>query len=75
MGLYSRFTEPGTAQHLAEHCRDDYCHRLPCRMFKAGYRKGYEEGHAAGYADGYDAGFQAGWAAKPPDIVYITVKE
>ena len=31
----------GTAQHLAEQCRDDDCPRLPCRMFKAGYRKGY----------------------------------
>ena len=57
--------------HLAEYCEDETCRRLPCEMFKAGYRKGYDRGYAqgfqdgeaAGYAQGYNAGFAAGLAA------------
>lgn len=67
MGLFSKLATPVTVtasgQHLAEHCRDDYCMRLPCRMFRAGYRKGFEEGHAAGFADGYASGYSAGYSA------------
>ena len=57
MGYFSKLGDPGTAQHLAERCRDDYCQRLPCRMYKAGY----------------EAGYQQGWIDKPPDIVYVEV--
>jgi hypothetical protein len=46
--------------HLAEDCDDEFCPRLPCRMFKEGIRrgdeKGYDEGFAAGFAAGYSAG-------------------
>jgi hypothetical protein len=49
--------------HLAERCRDDDCPRLPCRMFKAGYRKGYDDGYAKGWMDGEAAGYSAGFAA------------
>jgi hypothetical protein len=63
MGFTSRTAQPGTAQHMAEHCKDAGCLRLPCRMFKAGYRKGYEEGYEDGYAAGYGAGYSAGYGA------------
>jgi hypothetical protein len=53
----------GSNDHLAEHCRDDLCRRLPCEMFKAGYRKGYDEGYEDGYAAGYGAGYSAGFGA------------
>ena len=57
----------GNNDHLAETCEDELCPRLPCRMFKDGYRKGYdrgyEDGYAAGYRDGYSAGFAAGYSA------------
>jgi flagellar biosynthesis/type III secretory pathway protein FliH len=53
----------GSSDHLAERCEDELCPRLPCRMFKAGYRKGYGAGYEAGYAAGYGAGYGAGFAA------------
>jgi hypothetical protein len=67
MGFTSKFAGSGTSQHLAEQCRDEGCPRLPCRMWKDGYRKGYdkgwEEGYAAGYGAGYSAGYGAGYSA------------
>lgn len=48
--------------HLAEDCDDEFCPRLPCRMFKEGYSRGYEKGYDDGYAVGYGAGFAAGYA-------------
>ncbi len=55
---------PARNTHLAEDCDDDFCPRLPCRMFKEGcergYERGYDEGYAAGYASGYSAGYAAG---------------
>jgi len=50
-------------EHLAEQCEDEDCPRLPCQMFKAGYRKGYDRGYSAGYRDGYSAGYANGYAA------------
>ncbi len=54
----------GTAAnpHLAEQCDDDYCPRLPCRMFKEGARRGHEKGFDEGYAEGFDKGFTAGYS-------------
>jgi hypothetical protein len=49
--------------HLAERCRDDWCQRLPCRLYKDGYERGYEDGQGAGYASGYAAGYSAGYSA------------
>ena len=63
MGYFSKLADPGTSQHLAEQCKDEACHRLPCRMFKAGYRKGYDDGYSAGFAAGYSAGYSAGFSA------------
>jgi hypothetical protein len=60
MGFIGKLTQPGTSQHLAEHCRDDWCPRLPCRMWKAGYERGYEDARLAGdYASGYSEGYKA----------------
>lgn len=57
----------GSNDHLAEQCKNEGCPRLPCRMFKAGYREGYrrgwDDGWAAGYGVGYSAGYGAGYAA------------
>ncbi len=53
----------GSNDHLAEQCEDELCPRLPCRMFKAGYRKGYDRGYSDGYRDGYSAGWAAGFTA------------
>ena len=46
--------------HTAEECTDEFCPRLPCRMFKEGLRRGYENGHDEGYAAGYAEGYAAG---------------
>ena len=56
-------TAHGSNDHLAEHCRDADCPRLPCRMWKAGYEEGYRRGYDDGYAAGYGAGFSAGFRA------------
>ena len=50
-------------QHLAESCQDEDCTRLPCRMYKQGYRAGYERGHREGWDQGYAAGHSAGYSA------------
>ncbi len=67
MGFTSRTAPGGTSQHLAEQCKDEACVRMPCRMWKAGYRagwdKGYQQGWMEGEAAGYSAGFAAGMAA------------
>jgi hypothetical protein len=52
-----------TRDHLAEHCRDELCPRLPCRMFKAGKAEGYDEGYSRGWIDGEAAGYSAGFSA------------
>ncbi len=63
MALFSSTAQAGTAQHLAEQCKDDGCMRLPCRMFRAGYRKGWDDGYQQGYFEGEAAGFAAGYSA------------
>jgi hypothetical protein len=59
MGVLSH----GTQQHHAETCRDDDCTRLPCRMYKAGFRDGYEQGREEGFAEGFAAGYSEGYSA------------
>jgi hypothetical protein len=56
-------TARGSNDHMAEHCKDELCHRLPCRMYKAGKRDGWDEGYDRGFIDGEAAGFSAGFAA------------
>ena len=55
------------AEHRYEHCRDDYCQRFPCRVYKQGYADGYRDGHLAGYAEGYTEGFAEGYAEGASD--------
>lgn len=50
----------GSNDHLAEHCHDELCRRLPCEMFKAGYRKGLADGESRGHARGRAEGYQDG---------------
>jgi hypothetical protein len=63
MGYFNATDRPGTAQHLAEKCKDDTCPRLPCRMWKAGYRKGWDDGYWQGFREGEAVGFASGFAA------------
>jgi hypothetical protein len=49
------------AEHRYQLCKDEYCDRFPCRVYKDGYRNGREDG----YADGYDQGFPDGIMACP----------
>lgn len=58
-----RATATAAGDHIAEHCRDEYCPRLPCRMYKAGQADGYDKGYDRGFLDGEAAGFSAGFAA------------
>jgi hypothetical protein len=53
----------GNNDHLAEHCKDELCPRLPCRMYKKGRQDGYDGGYFVGFRDGEAAGFSAGFAA------------
>jgi flagellar biosynthesis/type III secretory pathway protein FliH len=57
MGLTAGIQE----EHRYQLCRDEYCDRFPCRIYREGYRNGYEDG----YGEGYGAGFSEGLAACP----------
>lgn len=48
-------------EHRYQLCKDEYCERFPCRVYKEGYRNGYEDGYGAGYS----AGFAEGMASCP----------
>lgn len=54
-------TATGSNDHLAEHCRDELCHRLPCRLYKAGYERGFEDGRIRGRAEA------------EPEVIYVYV--
>ena len=57
---------PGTQEeHRYQLCKDEYCDRFPCRVYREGYRNGYQDGYQAGTAAGYAAGFGDGMAACP----------
>lgn len=47
-----------STEHDYRRCRDEYCDRFPCRVF----REGFEAGHAAGMAEGYAAGYAEGYS-------------
>ena len=49
--------------HMAEQCTDESCPRMPCRVYKTGYRNGYDDGYRDGYEDGRTAGFAEGYPA------------
>lgn len=61
---------PGTRdEHRYQLCRDEFCDRFPCRLYKEGRADGWQYGHqrgrADGYADGYADGFPDGLASCP----------
>ena len=53
-------------EHRYQLCRDEYCERPWCRIYKEGvadgYGAGYSAGYDAGHASGYDAGYSDGAA-------------
>jgi hypothetical protein len=52
----------GTSEeHRYQLCRDEYCDRFPCRVYREGYRNGAEDAAA----EAYDRGFTDGIAACP----------
>jgi hypothetical protein len=53
------------AEHRYQFCRDEYCDRFPCRIYREGYRNGHADGQAAGYTAGYADGFSEGLASCP----------
>jgi hypothetical protein len=58
---------PTADEHRYQLCKDEYCERFPCRVYREGYEDGYADGHGAGYGagrtDGYAEGYAAGYAA------------
>lgn len=59
MGLQAVSTD----EHRYQVCRDEYCQRFACRVYREGQRDGYGAGHAAGAAEGFAAGYSAGYTA------------
>jgi hypothetical protein len=52
-------------EHRYQLCRDEYCDRFPCRIYREGYRNGREDGYGEGYTAGYASGFSEGLASCP----------
>ena len=50
-----------STEHRYQLCRDEYCQRFPCRVYKEGYRNGYDEGHRHGFDEGFAAGYGEGF--------------
>jgi flagellar biosynthesis/type III secretory pathway protein FliH len=50
-------------EHRYQLCRDEFCDKFPCRIYKEGRRDGYEDGHLHGWNEGYADGYSAGMAA------------
>ena len=52
------------ADHRYQVCRDEFCERYICRVYKEGQRDGFDDGrrrgHDEGFADGYGAGRRDG---------------
>lgn len=51
------------AEHRYQLCKDEFCDRFPCRVYKDGYRDGCQDGYGQGYesgrADGFDEGLRS----------------
>jgi hypothetical protein len=56
---------PASGEHRYQLCRDEFCERFPCRVFKEGYRDGWQYGYQRGHAEGYAEGFRDGIDACP----------
>jgi hypothetical protein len=52
----------GTDEHRYQLCRDEWCQRFACRVYREGYADGHGAGHVAGVAEGYAEGYAAGYA-------------
>lgn len=39
-------------EHRYQLCRDEYCDRFPCRVYKEGQQDGDSRGYERGFADG-----------------------
>lgn len=52
----------GTDGHRYQLCRDEFCQRFACRVYREGYADGHGAGAAAGYAAGYGDGYAQGAA-------------
>lgn len=48
-------------EHRYQLCRDEYCERFPCRLYKEGHRNGYDEGRERGQVEGFAAGYSKGY--------------
>ncbi len=62
MGQLEVLTNART-QHDYRRCRDEWCQRFACRVYKEGWRDGYARGHAEGEAIGHAEGYSEGYAA------------
>ena len=60
-------TNGRTKEHLYQTCRDEFCQRYACRVYREGYFNGklagVAQGRAEGEAIGYDRGYTAGAAS------------
>jgi hypothetical protein len=56
---------PAAPQHRYQACKDEYCEKFPCRVYREGYRNGYDDGYGQGYGEGYTTGFAEGLASCP----------
>ncbi len=52
---------PATSEHRYQTCRDSFCERYICRLYKEGQRDGYEDGRERGRAEGFAAGYSKGY--------------
>jgi len=55
---------PGAREeHRYQLCRDEFCDRFPCRLYKEGRgdgeQYGYQRGRAEGYAEGFGDGLES----------------
>jgi hypothetical protein len=49
------------AEHRYQLCRDEYCDKFLCRIYKEGQRDGDDQGFLRGWNEGYPAGYGAGF--------------
>jgi hypothetical protein len=50
-------------EHRYQLCRDEYCDRFPCKIYKEGHRDGDEDGYRRGWDQGWAAGYGSGYSA------------
>ena len=56
----------GTQQeHRYQLCRDEFCERYICRVYREGRRDGEEDGRRRGWDEAYPVAYAEGMAACP----------